>query len=53
MPDSVNDYTGINYNANDWIIYHSLANKQTCFIAAQEESLLTVALNVSIYIPPP
>lgn len=53
MPNSLNSYTGINYNADDWIIYLNLTNKQTCFIAAQEGSFLKVALNVSIYIPPP
>lgn len=53
-PDNLNNYPGINYNVDDCVIYCSLTNKQTWgFIAAQEGSLLRVAINVSIYIPLP
>lgn len=41
MPDNLNNYSGINYNADGCVMYSSLANKKTrCFIAAQEGSLL-------------
>lgn len=29
MPDSLNNYSGINYNADGCVMYCSLANKQT------------------------
>lgn len=34
MPDSLNNYPGINYNADDCIIYCSLMNKQTLYFIA-------------------